>query len=96
VPGTATLGALADIYGLQISDEHMEVTLAAQFADELKRPAKQGDIIHIGPIALLAHRVSKGAVTTVGLQLAAPDEPPSYWPAPIAHALAKLQRYLPD
>ena len=77
VPGTATLGALADIYGLQISDEHMDITLAAQFADELKRPAKQGDIIHVGPIALLAHKVSKGTVTTVGLQLAAPDEPPS-------------------
>ncbi len=96
VPGTATLGALADIYGLQISDEHMEVTLAAQFGDELKRPAKQGDIIHVGPIALLAHKVSKGAVTTVGLQLAAPDEPPSPWPAPIAQALNKLRRYLPD
>lgn len=96
VPGTATLGALADIYGLQISDEHMDITLAAQFAEELKRPAKQGDIIHVGPIALLAHKVSKGAVTTVGLQLAAPDEPPSPFPAPIAQALTKLRRYLPD
>jgi hypothetical protein len=35
-------------------------------------------------------------VTTVGLQLAAPDEPPTSWPAPIAQALAKLRRYLPD
>ena len=96
VPGTATLGALADIYGLQISEEHMDVTLAAQFADELKRPAKQGDIIHVGPIALLAHKVSKGVVTTVGLQLAAPDEPPSALPAPIAQVVAKLRRYLPD
>ncbi len=45
VPGTATLGALADIYGLQISDEHMDITLAAQFAEESEAPAKQGDII---------------------------------------------------
>ena len=74
----------------------MDITLAAQFAEELKRPAKQGDIIHVGPIALLAHKVSKGVVTTVGLQLAAPDEPPSPWPAPIAQALTKLRRYLPD
>ena len=96
VPGTATLGALADIYGLQISEVHMDITLAAQFADELKRPAKQGDIIHVGPIALLAHKVSKGTVTTVGLQLAAPDEPPSPLPAPIAQALTRLRRYLPD
>jgi cell volume regulation protein A len=80
VPGTATLGALADIYGLQISPEHMDIALADQFADELKRPAKSGDIIHVGPIALLAHKVSNGKVTTVGLQLAEPDEDvPTTW-----------------
>jgi cell volume regulation protein A len=74
VPGTATLGALADIYGLQIAANHMDITLADQFAEELKRPAKQGDIIYVGPIALLAHKVGKGRVETVGLQLADPDE----------------------
>lgn len=74
VPGTATLGALADIYGLQIAADHMDFTLADQFAEELKRAAKQGDIIHVGPIALLAHQVSQGKVTTVGLQLAEPDD----------------------
>jgi cell volume regulation protein A len=53
----------------------MDITLADQFAEELKRPARQGDIIHIGSIALLAHKVKEGKVTTVGLQLAEPDEP---------------------
>src|SRR6476659_4794639 len=47
VPSTATLGALADIYGLQISREHMDITLADQFAEELKRAARSGDIIHV-------------------------------------------------
>jgi cell volume regulation protein A len=95
VPGTATLGALADIYGLQIAPEHMDITLAAQFAEELKRPAKQGDIIHVGTIALLAHKVGKGGVTTVGLQLAEPDEnAPSRWPKPLAALIAKFQNWL--
>jgi potassium/hydrogen antiporter len=94
VPGTATLGALADIYGLQISSNHMDITLAAQFAEELKRPIKQGDIIHVGPIALLAHTVSKGAVTTVGLQLAEPDQPESRFPAPVARLIERVKAYL--
>jgi cell volume regulation protein A len=94
VPGTATLGALADIYGLQIAADHENVTLAAQFAEELKRPAKQGDIIHVGPIALLAHKVSKGAVTTVGLQLAEPDVPDSRLPAPVARLVERVKAYL--
>jgi cell volume regulation protein A len=79
VPGTATLGALADVYGLQISADHMDITLAAQFADELKRPARQGDIINIGTIALLAHKVTEGKVTTVGLRLADPDIDTGTW-----------------
>jgi cell volume regulation protein A len=94
VPGTATLGALADIYGLQISPEHMDITLAAQFTEELKRPVKQGDIIHVGPIALLAHKVSKGSVSTVGLQLAEPDEPESRLPAPVARLIERVKAYL--
>ena len=31
-----------------------------QFADRLERPARKGDIVHIGAIALLAHAVSGG------------------------------------
>jgi hypothetical protein len=37
---------------------------------------KRGDIVHIGPIALIAHKVTAGRVSQVGLQLAAPDPPP--------------------
>jgi cell volume regulation protein A len=93
VPGTATLGALADIYGLQIAADHMDLTLADQFAEDLKRPAKQGDIIHIGAIALLAHKVKEGKVTTVGLQLAEPDEEEP-WRRPLNAARAKLRKWL--
>jgi cell volume regulation protein A len=93
VPGTATLGALADIYGLQIAADHMDITLADQFTEELKRPAKQGDIIHIGLIALLAHKVSKGVVTTVGLQLAEVDDDDALQHG-LKAALAKLRKWL--
>jgi cell volume regulation protein A len=94
VPGTATLGALADIYGLQISADHMDVMLADQFAEELKRPAKQGDIVHIGPIALLAHKVNQGRVTTVGLQLAEPDEAEATWDSRLKAAFTRLRTWL--
>jgi len=74
VPGDATLGALAEIYGLQIASKDADTKLADYFAAELKRPPKQGEIVSIGPIALLASKVEWGRVTTVGLRLAEPEE----------------------
>jgi cell volume regulation protein A len=73
VTGTATLGALAEIYGLQVAADHTEVSLAEFFAENLGRRAKEGDIVQLGPIALLAHKVEKGHVVTVGLRLAEPE-----------------------
>jgi cell volume regulation protein A len=74
VSGDATLSALAEIYGLQIAPEHAEKSLADYFAEERRRPIKQDDILLLGPIGLLAHRVENGRVTTIGLRLAEPDE----------------------
>ncbi len=73
VPATATLGALAEIYGLQVAADHTEVSLADYFSELLRRRVKTGDIVELGPIALLAHKVSGGRVTTVGLRLAEPE-----------------------
>jgi cell volume regulation protein A len=78
VPGTATLGALADIYGLQVAAAHAELPLAAYFAEQLGRAPRIGDVVALGPIALLAHQVETGRVVTVGLRLAEP-EPPESW-----------------
>ena len=75
VPATATLGALAEIYGLQVAADHTEVSLADYFTEQLGRRVKTGDIVQLGPIALLAHKVEKGRVSTVGLRLAEPEEP---------------------
>jgi cell volume regulation protein A len=73
VPATATLGALAEIYGLQVAADHTEVTLADYFSELLRRKVRTGDVVELGPIALLAHKVSGGRVTTVGLRLAEPE-----------------------
>jgi cell volume regulation protein A len=73
VPGTAPLGTLADIYGLQVAADHSEVILADFFAENLGRPTRPGDIVQLGTIALLAHKVENGRVTTVGLRLAEPE-----------------------
>jgi potassium/hydrogen antiporter len=73
VPGTATLGALAEIYGLQVAADHTDVTLADYFSEQLRRRPRVGDIVALGPIALLAHKVDGGTVTTVGLRLAEPE-----------------------
>ena len=73
VPGTAPLGALADIYGLQVAADHADVTLADFFTENLGRATKAGDIVALGPIALLAHKVEAGKVVTVGLRLAEPE-----------------------
>ena len=75
VSGDATLGALADIYGLQVAADHMGVALADFFTEQLGRRSKIGDIVQLGPIALLAHKVANGRVTTVGLRLAEPEAP---------------------
>ena len=69
VSGDVTLSALAEIYGLSVADKDAGVSLAEFFADELKRTPRQGDIVPLGPIALLAHRVASGRVVTVGLRL---------------------------
>jgi len=74
VDGTATLGALADIYGLQVAADHTEVTLADYFIEHLDRAARKGNIVQLGPIALLAHKVENGRVVTVGLRLDEPEE----------------------
>ena len=75
VVGTATLGALAEIYGLQVAADHTEVSLADYFIELLGRNPKTGDIVALGPIALLAHKVEGGRVTTIGLRLDELDAP---------------------
>jgi cell volume regulation protein A len=93
VPGDATLGALAEIYGLQISAEHTEITLANHFAQELGHVPRQGEIVKLGSIALLAQKVEWGKVTTVGLRLAEPEVDASL-SARLTALWKRIQKYL--
>jgi potassium/hydrogen antiporter len=77
VSGDVTLGALAEIYGLSIAAAAAGISLADHMAEEIKRRPRQGDIVPLGPIALLAHRVTDGRVTSVGLRLAEDDAAPT-------------------
>jgi cell volume regulation protein A len=81
VSGEHALGELAEIYGLSVAPERAATSLANFFAAQLKQP-KQGDSLPLGTIALVAHRVTDGRVTSVGLRLVEDDEleePASWW-----------------
>jgi len=94
VSGDVTLGELAGIYGLSIAPEAADVALADHIAEEVKRRPKQGDIVPLGPIALLAHRMNKGRVTSVGLRLPEDDEPPATLAAKLKKAARDLWKWL--
>jgi len=81
VTGDHTLGELAEIYGLKVSPEEAATTLADYFATELKHPPKQGDVLQLGPIALVARNVTTGGiVTAAGLRLPEEEAPaPTLW-----------------
>ena len=76
VPGDATLGALAEIYGVTVPAEKAPMTLSDYFTEQFMRAPKEHDALRLGPMALVAHTVTDGKVTTVGLQLAEPEHEP--------------------
>ena len=77
VPGETTLGALAEIYGLEIPPEDTQTPLADFFALYfIKHAPRPNDAIPLGPVKLVAHTVTNDRVVTVGLQLADPEPVP--------------------
>jgi cell volume regulation protein A len=75
VPGDATLGALAEIYGLKIPADKGAMRLSDYFAEQFTRPPREGDALRLAPVVLVAHTVLEGRVVMVGLQLAEPERP---------------------
>ena len=76
--GDATLGALADIYGVAVEPDQQNVTVSDLFARRLGRAPHPGDRVRMGDVALVAHRVKDGKVVTVGLQLADEEAQPRW------------------
>jgi cell volume regulation protein A len=81
VSGDVTLGTLGEIYGLDVAPDDRATSLADWFGAQLPHKAKVGDRLPLGAIQLVVDGVAKGRVTTVGLDLAEPTEPP---PAPLS------------
>jgi len=75
VSGEVTLGTLGEIYGLAIAPQDRAATLADWFGTHLHHMAKIGDRLPLGAIQLVVHGITKGRVTTVGLDLAETTEP---------------------
>jgi cell volume regulation protein A len=92
VPGDATLGALAEIYGVAVDPADAATTLADFIAAKKSRPPRVGDTIPVGPVALVVHTVADTRVTTVGLQLAEPDPVRPKTALGRAQAAARLAR----
>jgi len=77
ISGDVTLGALAEIYGLAIAPEAAGISLASYFNEELERAPREGDVVPLGTIALVAHHVTDGRASTIGLRLAEEEEQPT-------------------
>jgi cell volume regulation protein A len=77
VSADVTLGALAEIYGLSISEEDATLPLAEWFDQQFDDTPTEGDRLPLGAIEVVADRVVDGKVVTVGLDLADdPETPP--------------------
>jgi cell volume regulation protein A len=75
VAGDATLGAVAEIYGLDIGPEAAGQSLADHLVAHFRRPLRQGDTLPLGLIALVVHKMVDEHVVTVGLRLADDETP---------------------
>jgi cell volume regulation protein A len=73
VGGDATLGALAEIYGLTVPPEEAPMTLSDYMVDELSHPVRTNDVVRLGTITLVAQKAVDGRAVNIGLQLDEPD-----------------------
>ena len=69
VSGNVTLGALAEIYGIEVAVEDRGTSLAEHFAEQLGHPPEEGEALPLGAIELVAFKVADGNVKMVGLRL---------------------------
>ena len=92
VSADATLGALAEIYGLALDPALAATSLADHFARELGRPPRRGDVLRLGDVLLIAHKVVAGRLTQVGLQLAEPDTTAKQPATPAGRIKSALRR----
>jgi len=76
VSGDVTLGALAEIYGIEVAVEDRGTSLAEHFTEQLGHPPEEGEALPLGAIELVAFKVADGNVRVVGLRLIDTEETP--------------------
>ncbi|MEH2530165.1 cell volume regulation protein A [Bradyrhizobium sp. AZCC 1588] len=74
VSGEHTLGELAEVYGVAISDDQGKLTLSDYFDIHLDHTPKAGAELVLDPIVLVARNISGGRVNVVGLRLPEDEE----------------------
>jgi cell volume regulation protein A len=75
VPGDASIGALAEVYGQTVAPEEAALTVAGYFARRAGNHVSKGDILPLGTLKLIANQVTTGQVVSVGLRLDEPEAP---------------------
>jgi cell volume regulation protein A len=88
VSGDATVGALAEIYGLSIESENFATPLSDYFLEQLGRQPRPGDMVRLGDVTLHAHTLKNGRLATVGLQLEEPE------PSDVELLIARIKKTL--
>jgi cell volume regulation protein A len=76
VPGGATIGALAEVYGQSIDEDDKPITVTDYFARRLGAQAKKGDTVPLGAVTLIANQIADGRVLSAGLRLTEPEASP--------------------
>jgi potassium/hydrogen antiporter len=84
VSGEHTLGELTDVYGVKVADDESKLTLADFFDVHLDHAPKEGAMLALDTIVLVARSISGGRVNIVGLRLPEEEEK--------AEPLTRMQR----
>jgi cell volume regulation protein A len=78
VPGDASIGALAEMYGQTVTPEEAALTVDGYFAQRVRRASDhlgKGDVVPLGELKLVVNQVSEGRVISAGLRLDEPETP---------------------
>ena len=89
---TASLGALAESYGLEVAAADRETAVADFMLRQFNGRIEVGDRLVLGPLDLIARAVDDaGAATEIGLSLARVDDTPRPAPGVLRRSAARLR-----
>ena len=90
--GEIRVGAIAEMYGLEIPATERDLSIADLFADRFDEDLRVGRRIDLGPAALFVREMDGDRVSLAGLEFLVADEPaPAFPPAALRRLLAPPQ-----